>query len=275
MKLFSYFKGLFRRVSTPKKDEKYVSPPTTYGEYDIDYISGFVAKYNNLRQDNHIFRITYQKGQEDIDKDANQLINILSSLKIIVLKIVTENNIEIFISSNGYKFGALTWFYTNSIELNSNKLFRKFFNGLTKIDEVDKYINLYSKSEAFYHPYETQEILIDAVANPVYIQSIFDEFKHEVDMELITPLLTIVYAYNNDLYCYGLLEFMYHMKNSYEYNKFIPEEVKQKIMYEYYTVYKQNFNIDEFKNVFDINYIVTDQPNDESIAAEIDEIIED
>lgn len=268
--MFKNIKGYMKRLRGIKKDKKFISPGTSYGEFGISYIDGVVI---NDDDSNIILEIYYSYNETNIIQDATTLLNLLSSLGFhFISKPIDEEN-HIFISGNIEKYALLVNYYFINPDYTYNKLLRGMYNLLNKIDATAPYMileDINDVSDDHIYSYKVERIHTTN-NNPIYVQNIDIElisdliksYGNDILEDIISLMIVYIDDENLEQQSFYILDFLYN---------YYTNEYMTDIYNKYKDSYYSNFNISEFKNIFDINFKVT--IDDDSMYDDIDEIID-
>lgn len=266
--MFSKLKGYFKRYSTPRPDKNYKPKETTYGDYDVMFISSTV--FDNTANNNIIMVYTYDKNPEkdDILKEVEEFEFMLKENRFGMKTVYNNERPFIFFTGDRIQYATVINYYYNDPDYRYNKLLCLLRKIVINLDITS---TLIGGEPSLYYQYES-ELLELTPSNPVAIQSInVSNIPYELQdnkylYDNIVSLLKIGYLIHNEYdeyyhnydYILDFLTKFYYCKNK----DF--EELKLN--------FKSNFNIKGFKNIFDINFKVTTD-NEESYYEDIDEVI--
>lgn len=153
--MFKKLKGYFKRVTTPKPNIDYKPIENNYGEFDMDYI--YSIKYHDYTS--IIFELIYNKSNEDIFKEVDIFISLLSLCKFSILIQQADPDTALYIEGSKEKFITLMNIFFINPEYTYNKPFRKLYNLLMRLDITAPYITLRNDIEiSENYSYETIEI---------------------------------------------------------------------------------------------------------------------
>lgn len=267
--MFSRLKGYFKRYSAPRPDKNYKPKETTYGDYDVMFISSTV--FDNIANTNIIMAYTYDKNPEkdDILKEVEEFEFMLKENRFGMKTVYNNGRPFIFFAGNRVQYATLINYYYNDPDYRYNKLLCLLRQITANLDIVS---TLIGNEASLYYQYESEILKLDPT-NPVVIQSI--------------DISNIPYELQNDKYLFDNIKsliklgYLQHLNEQGEYHyhyDYILDFLtnfyygKNKGLEELKLNFKSNFNIKGFKNIFDINFKVTID-NDESYYEDIDEVI--
>ena len=270
--MLSYLKGLFKRLSVPKKESSFKSKESDYGEYEISFVDSFQIndKYSNI-----ILQLIYNPNHSDM-KQAIYLFKLkLCICGFRLLEYPLHNKTIIFISGSDNQYIEYVSQSLNDTMIEDNIISRSMVSLLQKIDILKDKISILLDKEFKYASYITENNILTST-NPVAIQypnannidpeilkmNYMEDFIHilaigiYIDEDYKIDSTEYLFLYISDLIC--------KLNSDKEYYQDLFEMYKSSIL--------SNFDIPEFKNIFDINFTIT--TNDESMYEDIDEIIE-
>lgn len=247
MSFLSNLKGYFRRATTPKKEENYTPEETTYGDIEVRYIHSVLL---NKSISNIILEISFDKNNKDAENTYNIFLDIISESGLLKTKYVTKNKIFIYTGGSVSSYELLINKYYFNPENAYNKILRKVYNILKEIDIM----NENGESDKVY-PYESEYQTIKAV-NPVYTENIDSNYlssevvndkEKDIFSYLINVMVISIYTDSTTITQY-IPEFV----NSYNNNLY--EDYIHQSIEDYRDKFYSNFEIYGYKNIFDINF---------------------
>lgn len=272
--MFSKLKGYLRRLSTPKKETNYQPKETSYGDIKVSYV-GSVKVNNSLIHDSSIIlQISYERNMQDADKDREQFLEMVSTteLSTCIIDIDKLNRRFLYIAGPICRYDRLCE-YGYMLNYSDNKTLMKVMSILEKIDIMAESSTFKDKSKGKYtFPY-TSDVINLTPENPVYVQCID---TYWIDKDIIDSGMNI-FDYLKDILMVAIL-----LKNQnyvildtvHDFVKQYQTKTFQKYILDYIDEYKEdfasNFTIPGYKNIFDINFLVTNYNED---VDDIDELL--
>lgn len=265
--MFAKLKGYFRRLSTPKKETNYQSQETSYGTIKVSYIGSTKIEGNVLMNDsNIILQISYEKGMKDAETDKEQFIEMVSTanLNTIFLESDKLNKKFIFLAGPIYRYDKLCE-YGYDIKYSNNKMLMKTMSILEKIDIMAQSSTFKESLKNKYNFPYTSDIVYLTPENPVYTQCI-DTYWVDKDiidagfdvLDIIKDICMVAILFKNqDL---TMIDTVNDFVKSYQrktYQPYILDYID-----EYKEAFASNFTIPGYKNIFDINFLVTNHNGD-------------
>lgn len=267
--MLSKLKGYFKRYSTPRPDKKYQPEETTYGDYDVLFISSTV--FDNIVNTNIIMAYTYDNNpdKDDILKEVEEFEFMLKENRFGIKTVRYKGRPFVFFAGDRIQYTTLINYYYYNPDYRYNKLLCLLQKIVINLDITATFIG---NKPSLYHQYESEVLKLET-SNPVAIQSI-DISNIPIELQeknylfdIIISLFKIGYV----LYDKEQGEYTYKYDYVLDFlNKFWYSEDTRYQDLEYN--FKSNFNITGFKNIFDINFKVTTD-NNESYYNDIDEVI--
>lgn len=264
--MFNVIKGYIKRLITPKPDKNYKPEEDIYGLYEWRIVSLYK---NNFGKSNIILEldIPITDKYTDIDFDVSLLLNNIYLCGIRTLQYNFNNINCILFAGSVEQYVSVLTVKNTLLNADVNRIFRSFINILRDIDIMHNMIdnaldNEYIKKSSYPYEVDISEI---TCSNPISIQQINNEalnpkiLKTDYMESLIYLLMINIY---NEKECNSY--YISDLVNKLQYDD--QEQISGLKEYMY-----SNFNIPGFKNIFDINFKVTD--DDESVYDDIDEII--
>lgn len=267
--MFAKIKGYIRRLRTPKKETQYESKQTTFGEINASFVDAITICNLDKDSSNIIIEVSYSNNMEDSLSCYKEFINMISPLGIRFINIDIKEKGFLYLSGSVEDYDILIGSFNQDPEKSDNKIFRKLCVLLRKIDTVSKETSVLTTDGVT--SYNSTVVKLTKT-NPVFVQSIdtywidkdvldaniniFDKLKSMINIYIYDPISDHIYAYSvlDFIYCYSTGRF--------------DEDLKEYINTLRYK-YESNFTIPGYKNIFDINFLVTDR--DSSSNYDIDE----
>lgn len=256
--MFAKLKGYIRRFSTPKKETNYEPKQTTFGEIDVSFVNA--VKIYNLDNDssNIIIGVSYSNDMEDSLACYHEFIGMISPIGIRFVNINIKNQGFLYLSGSVEDYDILIGLFNKDPEKSDNKIFRKLCVLLRKIDIVSEETNVLTTDGVT--SYEATRITLTKT-DPVFVQNIDTYWVHSdvlnANIDIFDKLKSMikVYIYNpttEEIYEYNVLDFVYYYNTGrfYDSEKEYIDTLKD--------AYVSNFTIPGYKNIFDINFLVTD-----------------
>lgn len=271
--MLSRLKGYFKRFITPKPDKNYQPKETTYGDYDVIFISSSV--FDHFNNTNIIMAYTYDKNPErdDILKEVEEFEYMLKTNRFGMKTVNYEERPFVFFAGDRVQYATLINYYYHNPNYRYNKLLCLLQKIVANLDITS---TLIGNDPSLYYQYESEVLELES-SNPVAIQSIDisnipfelqnNKYSREYLFDIIVPLFKIGYMlYNKDQeeYVYRY-DYIFDFLTKYWYANDVRYQNLE-------CNFKSNFNITGFKNIFDINFKVTTD-NNESYYNDIDEVI--
>ena len=263
-------KGYIKRLLSPSPEENFKSKDNSFGEFEFDLVSSTIFEdyYNNL-----LIQMTHygDRKYEDFDKSYTELKENFQLVGIKIKEYIFLDRWITYISGSAEQFASFINHSKFEFTL-KDPVFTKLTNLLNNIDITTAYT--YKLGVAKFNP--TPAYLSTNVRGinrnfPIAIEEIKDKsiLDHEVIrtnyMEILLPLLhVLVYTPYDESYVFLSIEdLVLALQCTDDYN----------FLYEYKESLESNFEIPGYKNLFDINLVIT---NDQDISSydDIDEIIE-
>ena len=261
MKIIAKLKGYKRRLSTIKKDKDYKPVETTYGEYTVSLVSGYNVQIKDKIHSGIIFLIEYDSKDFDVQKDTSEILNLISLIHGEYICTFEESTLLNFISLNSNQCKEIADLYNNNPQYNGNKVLRNLITEFTKIDIIDREISFTQEKDVY--PYEISLVKLTK-DKPVYIQKFFDEYHFK--MEGIYNILNIFVLADEIMFADTIYEFIKEYSKDSIFHDIIDKIFQSKPKY---------FEIPDFKNIFDINFIIINENRREySYVEDVDEIID-
>lgn len=265
--MFTKLKGYIRRFTTPKKETDYQPQETSYGEIKVSYIGSVKMEGNVfLRDSNIILQISYEKGMQDAESDKEQFIEMVSTsnLSTVFLESDTLNKKFIFLAGPIYNYDRLCE-YGYDIKYSNNKMLMKTMSILEKIDIMAQSSTFKEQLKDKYNFPYTSDIVYLTSENPVYVQCID---TYWVDKDIIDAgydildimkeiVIVAIFLRNQDI---TMVDSISNFVKSYQrktYQSYIIDYID-----EYKEAFSSNFTIPGYKNIFDINFLVTNHNGD-------------
>lgn len=267
--MFAKIKGYIRRLRTPKKETQYESKQTTFGEINASFIDAVTICNMDEDSSNIIIGVSYPNNMEDSLSCYKEFINMISPLGIRFINIDIKEKGFLYLSGSVEDYDILIGSFNQDPEKSDNKIFRKLCVLLRKIDIVSEETSVLTTDRVT--SYNSTAVKLTKT-DPVFVQSIdtywidkdvldaniniFDKLKSMINVYIYDPISDYIYAYSvlDFIYCYSTGRF--------------DEDLKEYINTLRYK-YESNFAIPGYKNIFDINFLVTDL--DSSSKYDIDE----
>lgn len=267
--MLNKLRGYFKRYSTPKPDKNYQSKESTYGDYDLLFISSTV--FNDIQNTNIIMAYTYDKNSEkdDIIKEVEEFELMLKENRFGMKTVYDKQRPFVFFAGDRVQYATMINYYYNDPDYRYNKLLCLLRKNVINLDITSILVD---NEPSLYYQYESEVLKLEPT-NPVIVQTIdISNIPYELQNNkyLFDSLISLIkLGYILHLNEYG----EYHC--SYDYvldflTKFYYS--RDKDFKDLKNNFKSNFNITGFKNIFDINFKVTTD-NDESYYEDIDEVI--
>lgn len=267
--MLSKLKGYFKRYTAPKPDKNYQPKETTYGDYDVMFISSTV--FDNIYNTNIIMAYTYDNNpeREDILKEVEEFESMLKENRFGMKTVYYKGRPFVFFAGDRVQYATLINYYYQYPDYRYNKLLCLLRKIVINLDITSI---LTGEDPSLYYQYESEHLELES-SNPVAIQSIdisnipLELHDHKYLFDIIVPLFKIGYMlYDKDQseYTYRY-DYILDFLNKFWYGKDVRYQNLE-------CDFKSNFNITGFKNIFNINFKVTTD-NDESYYDDIDEVI--
>lgn len=267
--MFAKIKGYIRRLRTPKKETQYESKQTTFGEINASFVDAITICNLDKDSSNIIIEVSYSNDMEDSLSCYKEFINMISPLGIRFINIDIKEKGFLYLSGSVEDYDILIGSFIQDPEKSDNKIFRKLCVLLRKIDIVSEETSVLTTDGVT--SYNSTVIKLTKT-NPVFVQSIdtywIDKDVLDANINIFDKLKSMINIYIYDsisdyIYAYSVLDFIY----CYSTGRF-DEDLKEYINTLRYK-YESNFTIPGYKNIFDINFLVTDR--DSSSNYDIDE----
>lgn len=265
--MLNTLKGYIKRLTTPKPDKTYQPAKEIYNIYEWRIISLYKDNFGNS---NIILELDTQISDKytDIDFDISVLLKNMYLCGIRVLEYKFKDTSSILIAGSVEQYISVLTVKNTLLNADMNRVYRSFINKLRDIDIMHNKIDYVLGNEYLqksYYPYET-EITELTCTNPIIIQyidteNLYSEILKTDYMELMIYLMVISIYGEKTCKSYYISD----LANIISYDDTEIFSALKESMY-------ANFNIPGFKNVFDINFKVTN--DDESMYDDIDEVIE-
>ena len=259
-------KGYKKRITTPKKDKNFKTPETSFGEFEIYFISGYNVLMNGEQYSGVIFKLQYQADQRDVHLNIMELLDIISILNGRHVGDFEVDNPTLYeyISLTSQQCVNLAELYNSDPKYNGNKVLRSLISEFMKIDIIDQQIS-FSDQKPIY-PYSVEPIEISQ-KKPIYVQEIFEEFTVPDNMK--DYLLKVFISY---------IKFTFNGYISVLCNQYNQEHViLMNSINEIFENYNITPNMEYLKKLLDTNVILIDEAqkySSTSFSDDIDEIID-
>ncbi len=265
--MLSKLKGYFKRYSSPKPDKKYQPEETTYGDYDVVFISSTV--FDNINNTNIIMAYTYDSDPEkdDILKEIEEFDFMLKLNRFGIKTVYYTERTFVFFAGDRVQYATLINYFYHDPNYRYNKLLCLLQKIVINVDIIS---TLIGNDPSLYYQYESEFLKLES-SNPVAIQSIdISNIPYELQgdkylFDIIVPLFKIGYVLSDK----GAFVYKYDYVLDFLTKYWYGQDVRY---HELECNFKSNFNITGFKNIFDINFKVTTD-NNESYYNDIDEVI--
>ena len=260
--MFAKLKGYFRRLSTPKKETNYQPEETSYGNIEVSYIGSVKIEGNVLKDNtNIILQISYEKNMKDANTDRENFIEMASTsnLNMIYLDSDELDKRFIFISGPVYKYDKLC-VYGYDVKYSNNKTLMKVMSILEKIDLMqDSSTFKEALQDKYTFPYTSDDIYLTS-ENPVYVQCIdtywIDKDIIDAGYDILDCLkdafIVAILLKNQNMVMIDIIETFVKSYKDKWYQQYILDYID-----EYKEAFASNFTIPGYKNIFDINFLVT------------------
>lgn len=267
--MFAKIKGYIRRLRTPKKETQYESKQTTFGEINASFVDAVTIYNMDEDSSNIIIGVSYPNNMEDSLSCYKEFINMISPLGVRFINIDIEEKGFLYLSGSVEDYDILIGSFNQDPEKSDNKIFRKVCSLLRKIDIVSSDTSVLPPNNIASYNSTSVEL---TKTDPVFVQSIdtywIDKDVLDANINIFDKLKSMINVYIYDLisdniYAYSVLDFIY----CYSTGRF-DEDLKEYIN-TLRDKYESNFAIPGYKNIFDINFLVTDL--DSSSKYDIDE----
>ena len=256
MGFLSNLKGYFRRASTPKKDTTYIPEETTFGNIEVRYTHSIVL---NKNLSNIILEISFSKNNENAIESYNKFSDMISEVGLIKTKYDIPEKLFIYIGGSVASYKLLLDKYFFKEENAYDKILRKVYNILKEID-------IMNNDQDKVYPYTTEYQTIKEV-NPVYVENIDTSFLSpevvdDKDKDIFDYLINVLIIGLYDDYCETITDTITRFISSYNNNVYYDD--LHQLIEQYKDTFYSNFEIYGYKNIFDINFRVTNSTYDDT-----------
>lgn len=242
--MFKRLKGYFKRVTTPKPDINYKPMDTFYGEFDIVFI--YAIKYHDYTS--IIIRINYDESNEDIMKEINTFKELLDIMSFSVLRQRADPGTALYIEGSKDKFITMINIFFINPKYTYNKIMRKLYNLLMRLDITSPYIILRNDLDSSEHNYSYETIEIKP-QKEFYIQPMPDQ-----SLNMLTTIIINTDKLNIACNIFELIS-RYYNDNDMNIISIVDD------------------HYDEIKNIIGYNFKVTNQDNSD-LYSDIDEVLD-
>ena len=256
MGFLSNLKSYLRRASTPKKETNYTSEETTFGDIEVRYIHSVLL---NKSISNIILEISFSKNNKDANDNYNKFLDMISEAGLIKTKYDMLDKIFVYIGGTRESYKLLIDKYFFNEKNAYDKILRKVHNVLKEID-------IMNNDQDKIYPYESDYQNIKEV-NPVYVENIDTSF---ISPEVIDDKEKDIFDYLINVLIIGLYD-DYHETISDTISRFISSynnnvyyDDLHQLIEQYKDDFYSNFEIYGYKNIFDINFRVTNDTYDDT-----------
>ena len=257
--MLSKLKGYIRRLTTPKKDENFETKETTFGELEVSFVDSVKIEDDMFPTSNIILQISYQGQMDDGVNAVNQFLEMASRVGLKSNIIPLEETNYMFIAGSDIYYNYLCETFANDPEYSENKILRKVISIISKIDIMGQMPYFEDYNNRIYS-YDTTIVTLGD-SRPVFVECIDTYY---IAKDLFDANINVLDKLNN-LYIMGiyipeqetiLTDTVYGFISRYrsdDYSDYIMDMIDK-----YKDQYQSNFTIPGYKNIFDINFLVTD-----------------
>lgn len=284
MGITKILKGIWRRATTPKKDENYQPKMVSFHKLKVNFIDA--VRYDSGHLSNIIIEVTVDL-RDDIPvlEAVDRFISIVSVHSGLRMTNMTKKNAyrHYYIAGNVADYMSLMNIYFDDHRLADHRIFRELYNILVHLDIT--YESLIERLHKI-APEESEGISVDAYTDqliyyardldvseaiPIRTQFLSDELIEEFDIDLdtIMPMLTSCISYGTDD---GYTENMQYIPDFvYTYRVGLEDGFTEAVDL-YRGAYERQFEYAPGKNILDINFKVSE--DDSPLYGDVDEVLD-